>query len=75
MQDVHHYHSFREMLEAESLKEVLPGVDTTEEGRNLLLYGSEDVTSHSICFMFVGTFNMIRSRLRIFMDMLQISYV
>lgn len=32
VQDVHHYHSFPEMLEAESLKEVLPGVDTTEEG-------------------------------------------
>ncbi|XP_049411975.1 uncharacterized protein LOC125874970 isoform X2 [Solanum stenotomum] len=32
VQDVHHYHSFHEMLEAESLKEVLPGVDTTEEG-------------------------------------------
>lgn len=32
VQDVRHYHSFREMLEAESLKEVLPGVDTTEEG-------------------------------------------
>ncbi|XP_060171839.1 uncharacterized protein LOC132603001 isoform X2 [Lycium barbarum] len=32
VQDVHHYHSFREMLEAESLQEVLPGVDTAEEG-------------------------------------------
>ncbi|XP_049343660.1 LOW QUALITY PROTEIN: uncharacterized protein LOC125807948 [Solanum verrucosum] len=32
VQDVRHYYSFREMLEAESLKEVLPGVDTTEEG-------------------------------------------
>ncbi|XP_015077712.1 uncharacterized protein LOC107021543 isoform X2 [Solanum pennellii] len=32
VQEVRHYHSFREMLEAESLKEVLPGVDTTEEG-------------------------------------------
>ncbi|TMX00590.1 hypothetical protein EJD97_000505 [Solanum chilense] len=36
VQDVRHYHSFREMLEAESLKEVLPGVDTTEEGGNFL---------------------------------------
>lgn len=35
LQDVRHYHSFCEMLEAESLKEVLPGVDTTEEGGNL----------------------------------------
>ncbi|XP_009786150.1 uncharacterized protein LOC107774304 isoform X2 [Nicotiana tabacum] len=32
VQDVHHYHSFREMLEAESLQELLPGVDTVEEG-------------------------------------------
>lgn len=56
MQDVRHYHSFREMLEAESLKEVLPGVDTTEEGGNFLLYDREDVTSHSIPSMIVGTF-------------------
>nr|XP_009617597.1 uncharacterized protein LOC104109909 isoform X2 [Nicotiana tomentosiformis]XP_016459516.1 PREDICTED: uncharacterized protein LOC107783064 isoform X2 [Nicotiana tabacum] len=32
VQDVHHYHSFREMLEAENLQELLPGVDTIEEG-------------------------------------------
>ncbi|KAK4370708.1 hypothetical protein RND71_010183 [Anisodus tanguticus] len=32
VQDVHHYHSFHEMLEAENLKEVLPGVDTVEKG-------------------------------------------
>ncbi|KAM3374426.1 putative protein isoform X1 [Capsicum galapagoense] len=32
VQDIRHYHSFHEMLEAECLKEVLPGVDTVEEG-------------------------------------------
>ncbi|OIS99098.1 PREDICTED: uncharacterized protein LOC109230788 [Nicotiana attenuata] len=32
VQDVHHYHSFCEMLEAENLQDLLPGVDTIEEG-------------------------------------------
>nr|GMD90854.1 Zinc finger protein like [Ipomoea batatas] len=32
VQDVHHYASFREMLEAEPLSKVLPGIKSTEEG-------------------------------------------
>lgn len=32
LQDVHRYASFLEMLEAESLTKVLPGVQTIEEG-------------------------------------------
>lgn len=32
MQDVRHYSSFSELLEAESLPEVLPGVKSIEEG-------------------------------------------
>lgn len=36
LQDVHHYASFREMLEAEPLSKVLPGIKSTEEGDNNL---------------------------------------
>ncbi|XAR71104.1 hypothetical protein NMG60_11028218 [Bertholletia excelsa] len=36
VEDVHHYTSFSEMLEAESLEKVLPGVKTIEEG--VLIY-------------------------------------
>lgn len=36
LQDVHHYASFREMLESEPLSKVLPGVKSTEEGNSNL---------------------------------------
>ena len=35
MQDAHWYASFSEMLGAESLAKVLPGVETIEEGKKL----------------------------------------
>jgi hypothetical protein len=38
LQYVHRYASFSDMLGAESLAKVLPGVETIEEGNNFYLY-------------------------------------
>ncbi|KAL3835078.1 hypothetical protein ACJIZ3_009814 [Penstemon smallii] len=50
VQDVHHYASFREMLEAESLAKVLPGVISIEEGVQIYrnFYSEEKERSNGV---------------------------
>ncbi|KAL3506776.1 hypothetical protein ACH5RR_032158 [Cinchona calisaya] len=50
VQDVHRYVSFREMLEAESLQRVLPGVKTIEEGVQVYrnFYSEEKESSNGV---------------------------
>ncbi|KMT15807.1 hypothetical protein BVRB_3g057820 isoform A [Beta vulgaris subsp. vulgaris] len=56
VQDVHHYHSFMEMLEAEQLEDVLPGVQTVDEGEQIYrkFYTEEKEQLNGVLAIYVG---------------------
>ncbi|GAB2300524.1 hypothetical protein Dimus_034566 [Dionaea muscipula] len=56
VQDVHYYASFAEMLEAESLEKVLPGVVTVQEGVNIYrrFYTEEKERSNGVLALCIG---------------------
>lgn len=60
VQDVHRYSSFSEMLGAESLAKVLPGVETIEEGVQIYrkFYTEETERTNGVLAIFVSKVNL-----------------